>query len=116
MRDLFSFMAKHCWKHDWKTVLFVSFMAGMIPTITPTVTETIFQDIIPILDNKGLATVTQVSLVASFTLVALSLVRSVAMLRITTHIDMATEAALWGRVLSFPTKFFRQFTTGELSQ
>ena len=83
--------------------------------MTPIITETIFADIIPILDRKGLVTVTQVTMVTSFTIAALGLIRSVAVLRISTHLDMAVEAALWGRLLSLPEKFFRRFQSGELA-
>ena len=114
--DLFKFMFNQCWRVDYRTIMFASFVAGLIPLITPIITESIFQDIIPILDRQGLATVTQVSIVSSFTLAAISIVRSVAVLRITTHLDMATEAALWSRLLTLPTKFFRRFQSGELAQ
>jgi len=113
--DLMKFMFGQCWKADYATILAVSFIAGLIPLVTPIITETIFQDIIPIYDRQGLATVTQVAMVTGFTMAALSIVRSIAVLRITAHIDMAAEAALWGRLLSLPTKFFRQFTAGELA-
>ena len=114
--DLFKFMYRQCWKVDYRAIIFASFIAGLIPLITPIITESIFADIIPILDRQGLATVTQVSIVTAFTLAAVSIVRSVAVLRISTKLDMATEAALWGRLLTLPTKFFRKFTSGELSQ
>ena len=55
-------------------------------------------------------------MVVGFTTAAISLVRSIAVLRISSHLDMSTEAALWNRLLSLPTKFFRQFQTGELMQ
>lgn len=116
VRDLLRFMVRRSWKEDRRAILFASFVAGIIPLVTPIITETIFQDIIPILDRQGLSMVTQVSMVAAFTLAALSMVRSVAVLRISTHLDMAADAALWGRVLAFPTKFFRRFSTGELAQ
>ena len=114
--DLLKFMFSQCWQIDYRTIIFASFIAGLIPIVTPIITESIFQDIIPILDRQGLATVTQVSMVTSFTLAAISIVRSIAVLRITTHLDMATEAALWSRLLTLPTKFFRKFTSGELAQ
>ncbi|MBR1729826.1 MAG: hypothetical protein IJ728_09920, partial [Selenomonadaceae bacterium] len=114
--DLLKFMFSQCWQIDYRTIIFASFIAGLIPLVTPIITESIFQDIIPILDRQGLATVTQVSMVTSFTLAAISIVRSIAVLRITTHLDMATEAALWSRLLTLPTKFFRKFTSGELAQ
>ncbi len=114
--DLLKFMYRQCWKVDYRAIIFASFIAGLIPLITPIITESIFADIIPILDRQGLATVTQVSIVTAFTLAAVSIVRSVAVLRISTKLDMATEAALWNRLLTLPTKFFRKFTSGELSQ
>lgn len=113
--DLLKFIFKQCWIADYKTVIAVGLFSGLIPLVMPIVTETIFQDIIPILDREGLATVTQVTMVTSFTTASLGIVRTIAVMRITTRIDMATEAALWNRLLTLPTKFFRQFTSGELA-
>ena len=113
--DLLKFIFKQCWVADYKTVIVISLVAGLIPLVMPLVTETIFQDIIPILDRQGLATVTQVIMVTSFTTASLGIVRTIAVMRITTRINMSTEAALWGRLLTLPTKFFRQFTSGELA-
>ncbi len=113
--DLVRFMFHQCWKADYRTILLVSFFAGLIPLVSPIITETIFQDILPIMDREGLVTVTQVIMVTSFTMAALSMIRTVAVLRISTRLDMAVEAALWGRLLSLPQKFFSRFTTGELA-
>ncbi len=113
--DLMKFMFHQCWKLDYRTVILASLVAGFVPLVTPIVTETIFQDIIPIQDRQGLATVVQVMMVTSFSMAAIGMVRSIAVLRITTHIDIATEAALWNRLLTLPTKFFRQFQSGELA-
>lgn len=114
--DLMKFMFRQCWAVDYRWILLASFIGGLVPLLTPVITETIFQDIIPIQDRQGLATVTQVMMVTSFTLAAMNIVRSIAVLRITSHLDMATEAALWGRLLALPTKFFRRFQAGELAQ
>lgn len=113
--DLLRFMLKSCWKTDYRTLFLASLIAGLIPLVTPIVTETVFADILPILDRRGLATVTQVFMVTGFTLAAVSAARAVAVMRIATHIDMAAEAALWGRLLTLPTKFFRAFPSGELA-
>ena len=113
--DLMKFIFNQCWFIDYKTVILVSLVAGIIPLAMPLVTETIFQDIIPILDRQGLATVTQVIMVTSFTTASLGIVRTIAVMRITTRMNIATEAALWNRLLTLPTKFFRQFTSGELA-
>ena len=113
--DLMKFIFKQCWFADYRTVIAISLIAGIIPLVMPLVTETIFADIIPILDRQGLATVTQVIMVTSFTTASLSIVRTIAVMRITTRMNMATEAALWGRLLTLPTGFFRKFTSGELA-
>ena len=113
--DLMKFMFRQCWLADYRTILVCSMFAGLIPLATPIITETIFQDIIPILDRQGLATVTQALLVTSFTTAALSIVRSIAVLRISNRIEITAEAALWGRLMTLPTSFFRRFTVGELA-
>ncbi len=113
--DLMKFIFRQCWFADYRTVILISLVAGIIPLAMPLVTETIFADIIPILDRQGLATVTQVIMVTSFTTASLGIVRTIAVMRITTRMNMATEAALWNRLLTLPTKFFRQFTSGELA-
>ena len=114
--DLLKFMFRQCWKADYRTIIITSLVAGLIPLATPIITETIFQDIIPILDRQGLATVTQALMVTSFTTAALSIVRSIAIMRISTKIEISSEAALWGRLLSLPPNFFRRYTVGELAR
>ncbi|WP_084276973.1 NHLP bacteriocin export ABC transporter permease/ATPase subunit [Anaerovibrio sp. RM50] len=115
LKDLLRFMFRQCWRIDYRTILVVSFFAGIIPLITPVITETVFQNIIPILDREGLVSVTQVLMVTSFTMAALSMIRAVSVIRIGSCLDMSVEAALWGRLLNMPEKFFRRFTTGELA-
>lgn len=113
--DLIKFMFVRCWKTDYRAIILASFFAGLIPLATPIITETVFEDIIPIFDREALATVTQVMMVTAFTTAALSIVRSIAVLRISTKIEMNAEAAMWGRLMSLPAKFFRRYTTGELA-
>ena len=115
LKDLFKFAFNQTWSTDWRTIFIASFVMGIIPIITPIVTETIFADLIPILDRQGLATVAQVAMVAGFTAAALNVVRSVALLRFSVHVDMALESAMLARLLAFPTKFFRKFTSGNLA-
>ena len=114
--DLMKFMFKQGWKSDFRAIILASIVAGIIPLVIPIITESIFADIIPILDRKGLAIVTQVSIVTSFTMAAVSIVRSISVLRLTSKLDMSAEAALWGRLLALPTNFFRKFQSGELAK
>ena len=113
--DLFRFLFRQSWASDWKTLVAASVVMGIIPLLTPVVTETVFKDIIPILDRRGLATVTQVLMVSGFTMSALSAVRSVAFLRLSATCGMTMRSALLGRLLSLPVKFFRDFQSGDLA-
>ena len=113
--DLLKFIGNHIWKADGKAILAASFIAGYVAQMAPIITETIFTDIIPILDRQGLVTVTQVAVVVACTTAIVSAVRSVAMMRIMTHVDSAIESALLGRLFSLPAKFFRKFPSGEIS-
>lgn len=115
VKEFLGFLMRHSWKLDWQGILLASFVAGMIPLITPVITETMFKDMIPILDRKGLATVTQVAMVAGFTTAALTTVRSIALLRINSAACMNVKSALVSRLLSLPAKFFRSFQSGELA-
>ena len=113
--DLLKFIVSHIWKADCQAILVASFIAGFVATMSPIITETIFTDIIPILDRQGLVTVTQVAIVVACTTAIVSAVRSVAMIRIMTHVDTAIESALLGRLFSLPAKFFRRFQSGEIA-
>lgn len=114
VKDVIIFMFERCWKSDYYTIILASFIAGLIPLITPLITEKIFSDIIPIQDRKSLATIVQVMMIAGFTTAALSLVRSIASLRIGSRLGVVAETALWIRLLSLPTDFFKRFRVGEL--
>ena len=115
LKDLLLFMFHQCWSSDYRTILLASFIAGLLPLLTPMITQSIFSDIIPIGDRQGLTTLTQVIMVAGFTTAAISLARAVAVLRVSSHLNMAVEAALWSRLLSLPAEFFKRYETGELA-
>lgn len=114
MFDLLRFMVRYTWKSDYITIILVSIVCGFLPIVSPIITETIFEDIIPIKDRQSMAAVAQVMLVSGFTVTAITMTRSIAVLRISTHVDMNADAALWGRLLRLPASFFRKYTTGEI--
>lgn len=113
---LLRFMIQKCWTGDMGTILFVSFIAGIIPVLIPLVTQTIFEDIIPVYERQGLITVVQVILAAAFAAVGVSFVRGVAVLRLKNRARLAAEAAVWLRLLSLPVSFFRRYEAGDLTQ
>lgn len=116
VKDLIMFIIGHSWKRDYCTIIFISFIAGIIPIFTPIITETVFSDIIPIQDRQGLVAITQFMVISGFATAALWLVRNLAVMRISSHVDMNVEGAMWGHLLSLPANFFRRYPAGELLQ
>ncbi len=112
--DIFKFMLRHSLSKDWQTVWLISFIAGVVPLFLPLITESIFSDIIPINDRRGLATIAQVLLVSGFSMAIFHLVRWVSFMRLKSHVSIALESALWSRLLSLPTQFFRHYRVGDL--
>ena len=115
LTDWISFSLKKCWSADYLSILLTSLIAGMIPMLTPFVTNTIFSDLIPVGDRHGHSMVIQVMMVAALTATGVSLARGIAILRIRSRSRLNAEAALWLRLLSLPSSFFRKFEAGDLA-
>ena len=60
--------------------------------------------------------ITQFMIISGFAMAALGVVRNIAVMRLTSHIDMNVEGAMWGHLLSLPVSFFRKYPAGELLQ
>ncbi|MCC8166017.1 MAG: NHLP bacteriocin export ABC transporter permease/ATPase subunit [Planctomycetes bacterium] len=108
-------MLTRTWKSDWRALLLVSVIAGLLPLVLPLITESIFQDIIPIADRRALGTVTQVMLISGFVTVILTFVRDLACTRIKRHLGTGLETAMWARLLNLPARFFRHYKVGDLA-
>ncbi len=115
LKNFLIFLFKHCWQMDWRTIFFVSIFIGLTSLVTPIITETLFSDIIPILDREGMATITQVALVAGFATTSFIAVRTIAILRLSVQLDTSAESAIFGRILNLPTSFFRKYLVGDLA-
>ncbi|HWR28999.1 MAG TPA: NHLP bacteriocin export ABC transporter permease/ATPase subunit [Negativicutes bacterium] len=115
LTDWLKFSLKNSWPGDYGVVLMTSLIAGGITMVTPFVTNTIFSDLIPIGDRQGHVMVIQVMMVAALSSVGVALTRGVAVLRIKNRSHLSAEAALWLRLLSLPSAFFRQYESGDLA-
>lgn len=115
LADWIKFSLKRCWSGDYLTIILTSLIAGMIPMLTPFVTNTIFSDLIPVGDRHGHSLVIQVMMVAALTTTGVSLTRGIAVMRIKGRFHLNAEAALWLRLLSLPSAFFRKFEAGDLA-
>lgn len=111
----FKWTTRLCWARDFWLLLFCCVIAGLIPVVTPLVTQTIFDDIIPTYDKNALLLVVQVMFVTSIAGALISLVRALTVMRLKNHIRVTAESALWIKLLSLPTAFFRKYQIGDLA-
>lgn len=115
LTEWIKFSLQKCWPRDYVSIVLTSLIAGIIPMLTPFVTNTIFSDLIPIGDRHGHVMVIQVMMVAALASTGVSLTRGIAIMRLKGRTRLAAEAALWLRLLSLPSAFFRKYEAGDLA-
>ncbi len=103
------------WKRDYWTLFFCCLFVGFLPVLTPLITQTIFDDIIPSYDKQAHLMVIQVMLVTSLAGSFTALARGVCVMRLKYQIRRMAEPALWIRLLSLPSSFFRRYQIGDLA-
>jgi NHLM bacteriocin system ABC transporter ATP-binding protein len=114
-RGVWSF-ALHGLGRDITRLAVAALLVALVGLIVPVATAVIVGSAVP--DGRvGLAGQMTVLLVAAGVGTAgFQLVRSLALLRIITRIDLRLQSALWGRILELPAEFFRRYMTGDLAQ
>jgi len=100
---------------DICSILAWGLVVALLAMIPPIATSQVFNSAIPHAD-KGLLLQMLVILVACAAASwALSVVQSICIVRFTSRADYITQAAVWDRLLSLPTSFFRKFSAGDLA-
>jgi NHLM bacteriocin system ABC transporter ATP-binding protein len=114
-RDLFNFAARGCGR-DLLRLTVVAVLGGLLGTVTPLATGMIFESIIPRADRSQLWQVSAGLVVAAFAAVAIQVVRGLALVRLGGRAQSTLEAAVWDRVLTLPSAFYRTYPAGDLAQ
>ncbi|NLG48758.1 MAG: NHLP bacteriocin export ABC transporter permease/ATPase subunit [Chloroflexi bacterium] len=111
--DLIRFGFWDC-KKDWFSMFVAGAAVGLLGLVPPAATKLLFNDVIPNAEQNrlwqvglGLVLIALVTGVFQFT-------RSLAVLRLQSKLDAYGQAAIWDRILSLPTPFFRDYTSGDL--
>ncbi len=106
----------HGLNKEIKMVLIMGIAAGLLTMITPIATGKIFETIIPGAERGQLLQLSLALIVFAFAAGAFQIVRAVAMLRVEGKMDASVQAAVWDRLLNLPVPFFRNYSTGDLTQ
>ena len=100
---------------DFRTIVGVGILGGIAALLAPILTGEILVRIIPRADISLWLAAVCALLLTAFGTAIFSIVQSLAVLRIETRVDERLQSAVWGRLLSLPTPFFRHYTAGDLA-
>lgn len=114
VRDLLSYgMRMQLRDVVWLMVLAV--LVAIIGLATPFLTGKLFDVVIPSADRGLLLQLFLGLFFAGVAITAFSKVQEICVLRITGKMNFNLQSAVWDRLLSLPTPFFRDYTSGDLA-
>lgn len=96
-------------------MLAMGFAVALLGLVTPQATAILADHAIPAGDRGMLMQVGGALFAMAVATALFELVQSFAILRMETHVEAVTEAALWDRLLKLRPAFFRRFSAGDLS-
>jgi NHLM bacteriocin system ABC transporter ATP-binding protein len=112
--DMLRFAAAHGGR-DLLLLLIAGFAAGLVGLFTPVATGWLIDHAIPSHATQTVQSIVAGLAVAGVAIVALDVLRSLAVLRFEARIGVAMQAALVDRVICAPARFFREFSSGDLA-
>jgi NHLM bacteriocin system ABC transporter ATP-binding protein len=101
---------------DMITILLISLAATLLNWLTPIITGQLINQVIPNAQKDYLMQLGLAMVGASIGAGIFQFSRGFVLLRLSMVTDVATQAAVWDRVLKLPVAFFRGFTSGDLLQ
>ncbi len=100
---------------DFGAIILCAVLAGLTSLVAPILTGQFLTEVVPRGDTSAWLAVVGAMVAAALGTGAFQLVRGFAMLRIQSRLDERAANAVWGRLMSLPTRFFRDFSAGDLS-
>jgi len=96
-------------------IVIAGFLASVLALVTPFATGIVFDSIIPGSDRGQLLQAVVFIVASAVAMALISLTRGYATLRVEGRLDIATQAAVWDRLLNLPATFFRKYSAGDLA-
>ncbi len=88
---------------------------GLLGALTPLFTGKLFDTAIPEADRNLLLQYTTALFIAALVSSAFKITQSIAVLRVQGKMDYSIQSALWDRLMSLPSTFFRDYSAGDLA-
>ncbi len=90
-------------------------LLGLLGTLTPFFTGKLFDTAIPEADRSLVLQFSIALFIAAAVSSAFKIVQSISVLRIQGKMDYKLQAAVWDRLLDLPSRFFRDYSAGDLA-
>ncbi len=113
-KDMLRFAAQHGGR-DLGLLLIAGFVAALVGLFTPIATGWLIDRAIPSNATQSVQAIIAGLAVAGVAVIALEVLRALAVLRFESRIGVAMQAALVDRVICAPARFFRDFASGDLA-
>jgi ATP-binding cassette subfamily C protein len=102
-------------RRELTTILATGVLAGLIATGVPIATGILINSIIPSTDRLQLWQWTLLLLATTVATAMFQVARSIALIRLEMKLAYAIQSAVWDRLISLPSTFFRQYAAGNLA-
>src|SRR5258708_24378644 len=100
---------------DLITLVFAGFIAALVGLFMPAATGWLIDQAIPSQASRTVESIIAGLAVAGVAIIALDVLRALAVMRFESRIGVAMQAALVDRVVSAPARFFRDFSSADLA-
>ncbi len=115
IKDLVMHIFKTFTKFDIAFLMLLALAAALLGLILPAINRLIFNTIIPSGTIKDIFPLMALMIGVVVSTTAFNLFQTLWILRIGDKIQFGTQGALWIRLLNLPIKFFKRFSSGDLS-
>lgn len=112
--DLVQF-ATHGHRRELVVVFCASIAATLLGMVTPQATGILIDHAIPSADQTLIVQIAFALFATTFGTTLFQLTQGIALMRLETFADAATQAAVWDRLLKLKAGFFREYSIGDLS-
>lgn len=114
VRDLIAFIFRIFDRNDYLLVIAAAVAVALIGLVPAQANKIAFGTVVPSGQAELVAPVGAMLLGVAISSVLIAACRNLVMARISTKLDVVTEAATFARVLALPTPFFKQYASGDL--
>jgi len=116
IRDLLIYMARTLAISDYVVIISTIMAVTLLGLLIPYANQQIFSNVIPFGGVRQLMAISFLLVGATISTMLIRVTQNVVQARITTKTDIAVQSAAMSRLLSLPAIFFKEYTTGEISQ